>query len=152
MGLSGFGDDDTLDEGIKEVKVGPKKNVSSSGWAVNSKTRREEPSLGGPSGKISLEYGIWSRPRKTDIKASATYRPMAICKACSAAASHAPTIAPLMLIPTAGQRATTVLRRALLLPRCFFSLHSSYRFQHTQPSQRKPSLRENIYTFPNLLT
>jgi len=40
----------------------------------------------------------------------------------------------------------------LLLPRCFFSLHSSYRFQHTQPSQRKPSLRENIYTFPNLLT
>jgi hypothetical protein len=31
MGFSGFGDDDTLDEGIKEVKVGPKKKVSSSG-------------------------------------------------------------------------------------------------------------------------
>jgi cardiolipin synthase len=61
-----------------------------------------------------------------------------------------------MLIPTVGQRATAgVLRRAFLLPRSrsfFFSLHTSYRSQHTQSPQRKPSLRENIYTFPNLLT
>ena len=51
--------------------------------------------------------------------------------------------------------AAGVLRRAFLLPRSrslFFSSHISYRFQHTQSSQQKPSLRENIYTFPNLLT
>jgi hypothetical protein len=58
-----------------------------------------------------------------------------------------------MLVLTVGQRG--VLHRAFLLPRSppfFFSLPISYRFRHTQPSQRKPSLRENIYTFPNLLT
>lgn len=58
-----------------------------------------------------------------------------------------------MLVLTVGQRG--VLHRAFLLPRSpsfFLSLHTSYRFQHTQSSQRKPSLRENIYTFPNLLT
>ncbi|KAI9465662.1 hypothetical protein BJY52DRAFT_476700 [Lactarius psammicola] len=61
-----------------------------------------------------------------------------------------------MLVLTVGQRTTAgVLRRAFLLPRSrsfFLSPHTGYRFQHTQSSQRKPSLRENIYTFPNLLT
>ncbi len=63
-----------------------------------------------------------------------------------------------MLVRTirVGQRATTgVLRRAVLVPcsRSFFlSVHTSYRFQRTQSSQPGPSLRENIYTFPNLLT
>ena len=56
-----------------------------------------------------------------------------------------------MLVLTLRQR----LHRTLLLPRSpsfFLSLQTSYRFQHTQSSRRKPSLRENIYTFPNLLT
>ena len=33
-----------------------------------------------------------------------------------------------------------------------FSLQSIHRFQHTQSPRQKPALRENIYTFPNLLT
>lgn len=61
-----------------------------------------------------------------------------------------------MLIHTVRQRATAgVSCRVFLLPRSrlfFLSSHTSYRFQHTQSPQRKPSLRENIYTFPNLLT
>lgn len=99
----------------------------------------------------------------TGIKARATeYRPgMAMCEGELSAASHTHCrfclfLSALMLLPTVGQRATAgVLRHAYLLPRsCSFSLslHTSYRFQHTQSSQRKPSLRENIYTFPNLLT
>ena len=32
------------------------------------------------------------------------------------------------------------------------SLQSIHRFQHTQPQRQNPALRENIYTFPNLLT
>jgi hypothetical protein len=61
-----------------------------------------------------------------------------------------------MLVLTVRQRALVgVLKPALLLPRSpsfFFSLYARYRFQHTQSSRRKPSFRENIYTFPNLLT
>ena len=76
MGPSGLGDSDTPDEGIKEVKVGPKKKVSSSGWAVNSRRRGMEPSIAGPEGNVSLEWnGLSSRPRMTGSRASATYRP-----------------------------------------------------------------------------
>lgn len=84
-------------------------------------------------------------------KESSTLRPTLTVASASASASR-----PLMFVPTVGQRAIAgVLRRAFLLPRSrsfIFSLHTSYRFQHTKSSQRKPSLRENIYTFPNLLT
>lgn len=146
MGPSGWEDSDTPDEGIKEVKVGPKKKVSSSGWAVNSRRRGVGPSVD-PDGKVSFEWNGWSRPRMTGSRASATYRPGI------AIHPHFTASRPLMLVLTVGQRG--ILHRAFLRP-CspsfFLSLHTSYRFQHTQSPRRKPSLRENIYTFPNLLT
>jgi hypothetical protein len=62
---------------------------------------------------------------------------------------------PLML--TAGQFAPcSIIRRSIFLhARSRFitsSLQSIHRFQHTRPQTQKPALRENIYTFPNLLT
>jgi len=56
----------------------------------------------------------------------------------------------------AGQFAPRTIRRSLLLhvrshPVTFSSL-SIRRFQHAQPQGQKPALRENIYTFPNLLS
>ncbi|KAI0287340.1 hypothetical protein BC826DRAFT_1045258 [Russula brevipes] len=49
-----------------------------------------------------------------------------------------------------------IIRRSFLLharPRSVvFSLQSIHRFQHTQSQNQKLALRENIYTFPNLLT
>ena len=57
---------------------------------------------------------------------------------------------------TAGQFAPCITRRSFFLRArsrsITLSLQSIHRFQHTQPQDRKPALRENIYTFPNLLT
>lgn len=55
---------------------------------------------------------------------------------------------------TPGQLAPCIIRRSFFLPTRSWSITSSlqsiHRFQHTQ--NQKPALRENIYTFPNLLT
>ena len=55
---------------------------------------------------------------------------------------------------TPGQLAPCIIRRSFVLHArsrsISFSLQSIRRFQHTQ--NQKPALRENIYTFPNLLT
>jgi hypothetical protein len=56
----------------------------------------------------------------------------------------------------AGQFVPRTIRRSLLLhirsqPVTFSSL-TIRRFQHAQPQGQKPTLRENIYTFPNLLS
>jgi len=62
-----------------------------------------------------------------------------------------------MLAAAAGQFVPRIIiRRSLLLhirscPVTFSSL-SIRRFQHAQPQGQKPALRENIYTFPNLLS
>jgi hypothetical protein len=58
---------------------------------------------------------------------------------------------------TSGQLAPCIIRRSFFLHgrsrSITFSLQSINRFQHTQNTQnQKPALRENIYTFPNLLT
>lgn len=57
---------------------------------------------------------------------------------------------------TAGQFTSCNTRRSFFLHArsrsITFSLQSIHRFQHTQPQRQKPSLRENIYTFPNLIT
>jgi len=57
---------------------------------------------------------------------------------------------------TAGRLAPCIIRRSLCLRSSHrsitLSLQSIHRFQHTQPPRQKPALRENIYTFPNLLT
>jgi hypothetical protein len=59
---------------------------------------------------------------------------------------------------TVGQFAPCIIRRSFFLPArsrsitLKLSLQSIHRFQHTQPQSQKPALRENIYTFPNLLT
>lgn len=55
---------------------------------------------------------------------------------------------------TPGQLAPSIIRRSFFLHArsrsITFSLQSIHRFQHTQ--NKKPALREDIYTFPNLLT
>lgn len=55
---------------------------------------------------------------------------------------------------TPGQLAPSIIRRSFFLHArsrsITFSLPSIHRFQHTQ--NKKPALREDIYTFPNLLT
>jgi hypothetical protein len=57
---------------------------------------------------------------------------------------------------TAGRLAPCITRRSLCLGASHRSITSSlrsfHRFQHTQPPRQNPALRENIYTFPNLLT
>jgi hypothetical protein len=57
---------------------------------------------------------------------------------------------------TAGQFAPCIIRRSFFLHArsrsITLSLQSIHRFQHTRPQSQKPALRENIYTFPNLLT
>ena len=116
MGLSGFGDDVTLDEGIKEVKVGPKKKVSSSGWAVNSKRRGEEPSLAGPDGKISLECSGWSRPRKTGSKASATYRAGMSIMVCPTLANLRGCLCLCLLAPYAHTHSQATCHSWCLMP------------------------------------
>jgi hypothetical protein len=55
---------------------------------------------------------------------------------------------------TSGQLAPCIIRRSFFLHArsrtITFSLQSVHRFQHTQ--RQTPVPRENIYTFPNLLT
>ena len=57
---------------------------------------------------------------------------------------------------TAGQFAPCIIRRSFFLRSrsrsIALSLQSIRRFQHTRPQSQKPALRENIYTFPNILT
>ncbi len=57
---------------------------------------------------------------------------------------------------TAGQLAPCIIRRSFFLRvrpwSATLSWQSIHRFQHTQPQRQQSSLRENIYTFPNLIT
>jgi len=57
---------------------------------------------------------------------------------------------------TAGRFAPCIIPRSLYLRASHRSITSSlqyiHRFQHTRPQRQISALRENIYTFPNLLT
>ena len=57
---------------------------------------------------------------------------------------------------TARRLAPCITRRSFCLGASHRSITSSlqsfHRFQHTQPQRQNSALRENIYTFPNLLT
>jgi hypothetical protein len=56
-------------------------------------------------------------------------------------------LTPRQLAPCIIRRSFFLHARTRSIP---YSLQSIHRFQHTQ--NQKPALRENIYTFPNLLT